>query len=94
MYDDRFSHVPTTCGLRYFLEEKSIEDGDGMADLLAYAREYLLCWMAKEITLDNSILIQALDRICYLEDAENAFNNEDDILYARRALQKAFEKLH
>lgn len=93
MSEHRFSHIPENTDLREFLDEKYDAYDDHMADLLSYARDFLKCWLLKEITLDNSIIFESCERITYLEDAEKAFNEENDIQYARQSLQKAFEKI-
>jgi hypothetical protein len=81
---DRFDHVPATGNLQAFLREETQEYGDGVADLLSFARDTLDGMEAAMTEEEFSI------RQVALEGAEEAWNLDDDIEGMRAELQRAF----
>lgn len=81
---DTFEHVTTCSNLRSFLREEADEYGDGVAELLSFAR--------RELDDAEARMTEAefLVRHEHLLEAEDAWNLDDDIDGVRESLQAAF----
>lgn len=81
---ETFDHVPTTHNLQAFLREEANEYGDGVADLLSFARDTLEGMEAAMTEHEFSVRADAL------LEAEDGWNIHDDIDWTRESLQRAF----
>lgn len=81
---DTYDHVPTTCNLRPFLRGDADEYGDGVAELLTHAQHVL---DATEFQMTEE---EFAVRWAHLEEAQDAWNLDDDIDGVRDCLRSAF----
>ena len=81
---ETFDHVTTRGNLQPFLREEADEYGDGVADLLSFAREEI------EQAEARMTEVEFLTRHEHLLEAEDAWNLDNDIDGVRASLQAAF----
>jgi hypothetical protein len=81
---ETFDHVPTTGNLQAFLREETDEYGDGVAELLSFARDTLEGMEAAMTEEEFSL------RHVALLGAEEAWDFDNDIDGVRAELQRTF----